>query len=241
MMHSSNCAPIESEVSKMNLQSEMKERAKAMLEHDFSGWESDRVIALVDAIRQEIFLKEDTTPEGTLPGMGSSTDHDDAADAEPMSEKMARLLIVDDDPFTFDLLEDTFEGIYEVLGANNGLAALDLAVKEKPDLILLDVMMPGMDGYDVCRHLKKDNQLSNIPVIFITGRGDLEAETAGLALGAVDYISKPLNLASVKARVANHVQLKRATDQLTTLAQLDRSLRDELLGALDFKWGISTM
>jgi len=232
MMQPTNSAPIESAASKVNLSSEVQERAKAMLDHDFSGWDSSQVIALADAITEEIFLREDAKQERTA--LGASTNLDAA---RPIRGKRARILIVDDDLLTFAVLEDTFEGTYEVIGANNGLAALELAVKEKPDLILLDVMMPGMDGYDVCRRLKNDAEVSNIPVIFITGRGDLEAETAGLGLGAVDYISKPLNLASVKARVNNHVQLKKATDQLTTLAQLDRSLRDELLGALDFKWG----
>jgi len=144
-------------------------------------------------------------------------------------------MIVDDDPFTFALLEDTFEGVYEVLRANNGLAALDLAAEEAPDLILLDVMMPGMNRYDVCRHLKSERQTSNIPVIFITGLGDLHAETKGLEFGAVDYISKPLNPPSLKARVNNQVQLKRALDKLTQLAELEQSLRDDILEVLEFK------
>jgi DNA-binding response OmpR family regulator len=133
------------------------------------------------------------------------------------------------------VLEDTFEGTYEVLRANNGPAALNLAAVEAPDLILLDVMMPGMNGYEVCRRLKSEQETSAIPVIFITGLGDLEAETRGLELGAVDYITKPLNPASVRARVNNQVQLKKALDKLTRLAELEQSLRDDILEVLEFK------
>jgi len=222
---------IESRVSAMDAALEMKERAKAMLEHDFLGWDSDRVMALVDAIKEEIVLKEDET-QGTLLTMASFAELNVGSAA---LKRHSRILIVDDDPFTFTVLEDTFEGIHEVLRANHGLAALDIAAEEAPDLILLDVMMPGMNGYDVCRRLKSEPQTSNIPIIFITGLGDLDAETKGLELGAVDYITKPLNPASVRARVNNQVQLKRALDKLTQLAELEQSLRDDILEVLEFK------
>jgi PleD family two-component response regulator len=232
----SNFPLIESHVSAMDAALEMKERAKAMLEHDFLGWDSDRVMALVHAIKQAIILREDQTQletqQGTLLTMASFAE---LSVARPVRQQISRILIVDDNPFTFAVLEDAFEGSYEVMRANNGLAALNLAAEEAPDLILLDVMMPGMNGYDVCRRLKSDPQTSNIPVIFITGLGDLEAETRGLELGAVDYITKPLNPASVKARVNNQVQLKKALDKLTRLAELEQSLRDDILEVLEFK------
>jgi PleD family two-component response regulator len=156
--------------------------------------------------------------------------------AAPVAEKdRAGLLIVDDDPFTFALLEDTFESTYHVLRATNGLAALDIAAELKPDLILLDVVMPVMGGYEVCRRLKQDAQTRNIPVMFITGLGDLEAETKGLELGAVDYITKPLNPAAVKARVNNQIRLKWALDQLKRMGELERGLRDDILEVLEFK------
>ena len=227
---------LESRVSAMDATLEMKERAKAMLEHDFLGWDSDRVMALVDAIKDEIILQEDETQleteQGTLLTMAA---FGELNVAHPGRKQPSRILIVDDDPFTFAVLEDTFEDTYQVLRANNGRAALDLAAEEIPDLILLDVMMPGMNGYDVCRRLKSEPQTSNIPIIFITGLGDLDAETKGLELGAVDYITKPLNPASVKARVNNQVQLKRALDKLTKLAELEQSLRDDILEVLEFK------
>ncbi len=226
--------PIESRPPEIGAPLAMRERARAMLENDFLGWESERIMALVEALKEEILLKQDASPEGLLLPNGSPTDSDVA---RPIEDKISRILIVDDDPFTFAVLEDTFEGICDVIRADNGKAALDLAFKHKPDLILLDVMMPGINGYDVCRRLKADRQVSNIPVIFITGLGDLQAESTGLTLGAVDFITKPLNPVSVRARVNNHIKLQRTTDQLTRLAQLDRLLRDELLGALDFKWG----
>jgi diguanylate cyclase (GGDEF)-like protein len=132
-----------------------------------------------------------------------------------------RILVVDDDPFNFDLLEDIFESEYDVVSARNGKAALEIAAGEMPDLILLDVMMPGMNGYEVCRRLKAQHRTTDIPVIFITALGDLTAEMRGLELGAADYVTKPVNPPSVRARVHHQIKLKSALQKLTQLAATD--------------------
>jgi diguanylate cyclase (GGDEF)-like protein len=129
--------------------------------------------------------------------------------------------VVDDDSPNRDLLAGIFEADYEVLQAEDGANALILAADEVPDIILLDVKMPGIDGYEVCRRLKADLPTMDIPVIFITSSGDVTAETRGLELGAVDYISKPINPTAVLARVRNQVKLREAKFRLTRLASTD--------------------
>jgi len=133
----------------------------------------------------------------------------------------ARILIVDDDPSNAMLLARIFDNDYEVLCANDGEQALQIARDEHPEVILLDVMMPGLDGFEVCSRLKAEHGTDSIPVIFITGTGDLSAETRGLKLGAVDYVTKPINPPVVMMRVRNQVELKQARDQLTRLATTD--------------------
>jgi diguanylate cyclase (GGDEF)-like protein len=135
--------------------------------------------------------------------------------------RLPRLLVVDDDSSFFDLLADIFSSDYEVLSANDGPAALELAAQKSPNVILLDVMMPGIDGYEVCRRLKAGSDTGEIPIIFITGDGGAQSETKGLELGAADYIAKPINPAVVKARVDKQIALKRAQDNLYLLASTD--------------------
>ena len=124
------------------------------------------------------------------------------------------LLLVDDVPSNIQLLHDVLKESYELYFATSGAQALELAAQRRPDLILLDVMMPEMDGYEVCRRLKQSPDTRALPVVFITALGEEEDETRGLALGAVDYLTKPINPAIVKARVSNHLALKRARDEL---------------------------
>jgi diguanylate cyclase (GGDEF)-like protein len=132
------------------------------------------------------------------------------------------VLIVDDQRTVIHALGHLLKEDYQVLVAISGAKALELASGAKiPDLILLDVMMPDMDGYEVCRRLKNDSRTKNIPVIFVTAMGDSENEAKGLDLGAVDYIAKPFNNAVVKSRVRTHVQLKIRTDMLEKLAMVD--------------------
>ena len=133
-----------------------------------------------------------------------------------------RILIVDDVPDNIRVLSRMLadEG-HQISAATNGRQALKLAESCAPDLILLDVMMPEMDGYVVCATLKADPLLSTIPVIFITALTDTEDETRGLALGAVDYVTKPFKEAIVRLRVRTHLELKRQRDILDQLSRLD--------------------
>ncbi|MGD9948051.1 MAG: diguanylate cyclase [Desulfobulbus sp.] len=136
-------------------------------------------------------------------------------------ESRNKVLIIDDEPANIKILAEALRAEYETLFATNGERGLRLAVEQLPDLILLDIMMPGIDGYAVCRALKADNRIKNIPVIFITARSQLEDELHGLSLGAVDYITKPFQAPIVKARVRTHLDLKRKYDLLESLAALD--------------------
>ena len=125
------------------------------------------------------------------------------------------ILIVDDTPQNLAVLGELLQPHYRVRAANSGERALRAAgLAPRPDLILLDVMMPGMDGYEVMEHLHSDPATRNIPVIFVTAMNAAENEEHGLALGAVDYITKPINPAIVLARVRTHLELKQARDRL---------------------------
>ena len=135
-----------------------------------------------------------------------------------MSTKRQRILIVDDTPSNIHVLMETLKDDYAIIVATSGAKALTLASgPTAPDLILLDVMMEGMDGHEVCRRLKADVRTASIPVIFVTTLSQTEDEAAGLDLGAVDYITKPVNPAIVKARVRNHLELKAHRDNLEQL------------------------
>jgi len=131
------------------------------------------------------------------------------------------ILVVDDEALYRELIADILDDEYEILFASNGMGALEIASIKVPDLILLDVMMPGIDGYEVQKRLKTDHRISETPVIFISGLGEVTAETRGLALGAVDYITKPFNSESVRARVKRQITLKLAQDKLIQLAETD--------------------
>jgi putative two-component system response regulator len=140
----------------------------------------------------------------------------------------ATILVVDDTPENLSLMSDLLRDIYRVKVATGGEKALRIArAAEPPDLILLDVMMPGMDGYEVCCQLKADRATAAIPVIFLTARTDPEDERKGLDLGAVDYITKPISPALVMARVRNHLALKSHADFLKDKAAwLEREVRN---------------
>jgi len=132
----------------------------------------------------------------------------------------ARILLVDDNTTNLQLLHETLDGQgYKLLIAKNGKTALAIAAKARPSLILLDIMMPEMDGYEVCRRLKSDESTSQIPIIFITALVDEEDEAKGLRLGAVDYLTKPINPELVRARVRNHLELKLYQDHLENLVK----------------------
>lgn len=125
------------------------------------------------------------------------------------------ILVVDDTPDNLTLMSGLLKDEYRVKVANGGERALKIAFSEAPpDLILLDVMMPGMDGYEVCRRLQENPATRHIPVIFLTAKSEIDDETLGLSLGAVDYITKPISPPIVLARVKNHLLVKRAADFL---------------------------
>jgi putative two-component system response regulator len=128
------------------------------------------------------------------------------------------ILAVDDTTENLQLLGRILRSDYKVKGATNGEKAITIAKSTpQPDLILLDVMMPGIDGFETCKRLKTDPKTHNIPVIFLTALSESENESKGLELGAVDYIIKPFNPSLVKARVRNHIELKRYQDHLNEL------------------------
>ncbi len=133
---------------------------------------------------------------------------------QPHLEKPV-VLIVDDTPDHLALMCDLLRDTYRVRVANSGEKALKIAASESPpDLILLDIMMPGLDGFEVCKRLKADPKTTNIPVIFLTAKVEAEDERKGLELGAVDYITKPISPAIVLARVKNYLALKSMADFL---------------------------
>ena len=140
--------------------------------------------------------------------------------------KKPTVLIVDDTTTNIAILSACLKKDYNLLTASSGQEAINIAQgSPQPDLILLDIEMPGMSGYQVCETLKSDEQTADIPVIFVTGKLDVEDEEKGLAMGAVDYITKPIHPAIVAARVKTHVTLKLQKDKLENLA-----LRDQLTG-----------
>ncbi|WP_373082678.1 diguanylate cyclase [Zhongshania sp.] len=132
-----------------------------------------------------------------------------------------RLLVVDDQPVNIQALYQVFAKDSEVFMATNGQQAIDVCRQKRPDLILLDVLMPDMDGIEVCKILKADTETQNIPIIFVTSQDSPEEETRGLEVGAVDFITKPVNPAVVRARVNTHLTLKMQSDALRALASID--------------------
>ena len=140
-----------------------------------------------------------------------------------MSDSDVRtILIVDDAPANIRALASLLKGEYRILVALNGEKALEIVRGESPpDLILLDIQMPGMDGYEVCRRLKSESPSNRIPVIFVTAKSGADEEELGFNLGAADYIIKPFYPAVVRARVRNHMNLKIRTDLLEELSLVD--------------------
>lgn len=138
-----------------------------------------------------------------------------------MTMTPAPILIVDDEPQNLAAMRQILSGEYRLVFARNGVEALAAALKHKPALILLDIQMPDMDGYAVCRALKADPHTEAIPIIFVTGLTEVGDETAGFGVGAVDYITKPVSPAIVSARVRTHLSLVR-------VSRLEQSYRDAI-------------
>jgi putative two-component system response regulator len=154
---------------------------------------------------------------------------DATAPGSLMSPPLPTLLVVDDTPANLSLMAGLLHQEYRVKLANSGARALDLAQREPPDLVLLDVMMPEMDGYAVCRHLKSDPRTRDVPVIFVTAMSQPDDETRGFECGAVDFIHKPISPPIVRARVRTHLQLKTWQDSLRRRSTgLELQLRQRL-------------
>lgn len=141
-------------------------------------------------------------------------------------DKKATILAVDDTVTNIEVVKGVLSDNYLVQAALSGEVALKIISKRKPDLILLDVMMPEMDGYEVCERLKASEETKDIPVIFLTAKSQEEDEAKGLALGAVDYITKPISPPILKERVKNHLLLKASMD---LLAKQNEELEDKVI------------
>jgi len=153
------------------------------------------------------------------------------------SVKKAKILIVDDTPENVIVLAACLEKLYEIVSASNGADAITIAREQQPDLILLDILMPVQDGYEVCQVLKEDSRTSSIPVIFVTAMSSVRNEERGFGLGAVDFIHKPFSLPVVLVRIATHLRLKQHSDLLGSMvaertADLEQAVL-ELRGAKD--------
>jgi CheY-like chemotaxis protein len=134
------------------------------------------------------------------------------------------ILIVDDSADNIQVLRNILEKKYTLLAAKNGKDAIDIAVHQQPDLILLDIMMPDMDGYAVCKALKGNDKTGEIPVIFVTALNDYTNEEKGFDLGAVDYISKPFKKAILLSRIQTHLDLKEKHDILREKLEVEKKL-----------------
>jgi len=170
-----------------------------------------------------------------------------------VSNEKKTILIVDDTPENIDILKNILQDTYKIKAAINGERALKIAVSTpKPDMILLDIMMPEMDGYEVCRRLKTDPATAGIPVIFITAMKETEDEEKGLKLGAVDFITKPISPSITLARIKTHLTLyeqnrfletrveeetaKRLEQQELLLRQTRLAAMGEMMSAITHQW-----
>jgi len=135
------------------------------------------------------------------------------------TSQLSTILVVDDNDSNIDILLEALGEDYEISVALDGETALEDIETNPPSLVLLDVMMPGINGHEVCRRMKSNEKLSRIPVIFLTGMNDHESIAFGFELGAVDYITKPFQISELKARVKTHLELKHYRDHMESLVK----------------------
>ncbi len=141
-----------------------------------------------------------------------------------MTDRKPTLLLADDTPTNIELLEAVLGADYDTITATDGLEVLTLAASRRPDLILMDVLMPVMDGFEACARLKADPRTQGIPIIFLTALSDHADLMRGFAAGGIDYVGKPFNPEELTVRVRNHIKLKQAQDQERALrAQLEEA------------------
>ncbi len=136
-------------------------------------------------------------------------------------KQRAKILIADDTPSSIQVLGEMLGNEYEIIFALTGDKAITMAEMQMPDLILLDIMMPGMDGFQTCKKLKENPVTKSIPVIFITSLNMEEDEARGLEIGAIDYITKPIRPSVIRARIKNHLELKTYRDYLENISMKD--------------------
>ena len=136
-------------------------------------------------------------------------------------KEKSTILVIDDDPNNLLVFGELLSTEYQVIVAASGEIGLDLALSQQPNLILLDVVMPGLGGYAVCSKLKTEEETKDIPVIFVTSMSDTQNETEGFNVGGVDYVIKPVNPVTLRARIRTHLDLKEKTDALRALATTD--------------------
>jgi DNA-binding response OmpR family regulator len=139
-----------------------------------------------------------------------------------------RILIVDDDPVNIGVLAAALKDTYEISTARNGYDAIRLVKEESPDLVLLDIMMPELDGLQVCRLIRSEGAFADTPIIFVTAVDTIEGEMEGLQLGAVDYITKPVNLMLAKLRIRNQMEIRRQKNVISEQNGLLTRQNDEL-------------
>ena len=139
--------------------------------------------------------------------------------------KQFTILVVDDEPINVQVVSTALKSEYAVITALQAYEAIALVKERSPDLILLDVMMPEIDGFELCKIIRSDEAFADIPIIFLTALSTLDGELQGLGLGGIDYLHKPMNLDLLKLKVHNHLELKRHND-------LIREQRDQLEAAL---------
>ncbi|WP_412497643.1 diguanylate cyclase [Vibrio furnissii] len=147
--------------------------------------------------------------------------HHNSFSPELMAEPKFTVLVVDDQPTNIQLIYQLLKKEYDVLMATSGQQALAVCREHKPDLILMDVLMPDMNGWDTCQTLKRDPDIATIPVIFVTALTDQDDENACWDAGAVDFLQKPINANTLKHRVRAHLTLKHQSDLLRSLAYVD--------------------
>jgi putative two-component system response regulator len=136
-----------------------------------------------------------------------------------------KILVVDDAEINTIILVEALEDEYDVSVAMDGERALEAVVENKPDLILLDIMMPGIDGYQVCKRIKKDPATKDIPIIFVTGVGEALQRSLGFGVGCVDFLSKPFEMLEVKAKIKTYLSLIFLQKENTLLKQEIKSLK----------------
>lgn len=146
--------------------------------------------------------------------------------------KKSCILIVDDDPITTRILSVSLKNDYEIVCAENGNEAIKRCKEVKPDLILMDVMMPLMNGYDACKAIKNNCDFNDVPIIFLTSEDNPEKERQGLEAGGIDYLTKPIDMTLLRIRVSNHLEMKKKSDLLKKQRDMLAAQKTELEAAL---------